>query len=62
GHLPAVGEEIIFRGLRFEVIEADERRVSRVRIQKPAWASGEEAKVAEASTAARAETKRNFMF
>lgn len=62
GHLPAIGEEILFRGLRFEVIEADERRVSRVRIQKPSWVSGEEAKAAEASTAAQAETKRNFMF
>ncbi len=62
GHLPAVGEEITFRGLRFEVIEADERRVSRVRIQKPVRISDEEAKVAEASTAARAENRRNFMF
>ncbi|HKC85357.1 MAG TPA: hemolysin family protein [Blastocatellia bacterium] len=62
GHLPAVGEEINFRGLRFEVVEADERRVSRVRIQKPANAADEKADVAEVSTAARAETKRNFMF
>ncbi len=62
GHLPSVGEEITFRGLRFEVVEADERRVSRVRIQKPVGAPDEEAKVAEASTATRAETKRNFMF
>jgi CBS domain containing-hemolysin-like protein len=62
GHLPAVGEEITFRGLRFEVIEADERRVSRVRIQIPARAPDENADIAEASTAARADTKRNFMF
>jgi magnesium and cobalt exporter, CNNM family len=62
GHLPAVGEEIAFRGLRFEVVEADERRVSRVRIQKPAQAPDDKANIAEASTAARAETKRNFMF
>jgi CBS domain containing-hemolysin-like protein len=62
GHLPAVGEEITFRGLRFEVVEADERRVSRVRIQKPSQASDEKAAAAEVSTAARAETKRNFMF
>ncbi len=61
GHLPAVGEEIAFRGLRFEVVEADERRVSRVRIQKPAQAPDESAGVAEASTAA-AETRRNFIF
>src|SRR6266508_1182971 len=62
GHLPAVGEEITFRGLRFKVVEADERRVSRVRIQKPGQAQDEKADVAEVSTAARAETKRNFMF
>jgi CBS domain containing-hemolysin-like protein len=62
GHLPAVGEEITFRGLRFKVVDADERRVSRVRIQKPAQAQDEKADVAEISTAARAETKRNFMF
>jgi hypothetical protein len=48
--------------LRFEVVEADERRVSRVRIQKPAQAPDEKANVAEVSTAARAESKRNFMF
>jgi len=62
GHLPSVGEAITFRGLRFEVVEADERRVSRIRIQKPARASDEETKIAEASTAARVETRRNFMF
>ncbi len=62
GHLPAVGERIEFHGLRFEVIEADERRVSRVRIQKPVQVSDEEAKAAEASTAARAENRRNFIF
>jgi putative hemolysin len=32
GHLPKAGETLDFRGYRFEVIEADERRVSRVRI------------------------------
>jgi CBS domain containing-hemolysin-like protein len=62
GHLPSVGESIEFRGLKFEVVEADERRVSRVRIQKPAQALDEEANVAEASTLARAGTKPNFMF
>jgi len=61
GHLPAIGEEITFRGLRFKVVEADERRVSRVRIHKPAQAPDEKADVAEASAAARSE-KRNFMF
>jgi magnesium and cobalt transporter len=61
GHLPAIGEEIMFRGLRFEVLEADERRVSRVRIRKSARAMDEKSGVAEVQ-AARAETKRNFMF
>jgi putative hemolysin len=61
GHLPAIGEEITFRGLRFKVVEADERRVSRVRIHKPTRALDEKADVAEASAAARAE-KRNSMF
>jgi magnesium and cobalt transporter len=36
GHLPAVGEVLIFRSLRFEIIESDERRVSRLRIQPAA--------------------------
>lgn len=34
GYLPVVGESLEFRGLQFEVLEADERRVSRLRIQK----------------------------
>jgi putative hemolysin len=62
GHLPVVGEEIMFRGLRFEVLEADERRVSRVRIRNTARELDEKAPIAEAQMAARAETKRNFMF
>jgi CBS domain containing-hemolysin-like protein len=62
GHLPAVGEEITFRGLRFEVLEADERRVSRVRIRNAAHAMDENSNIAEAHAAPRAETKRNFMF
>ena len=33
GHLPKVGEVLEFRGYRFEVLEADERRVQRVRIR-----------------------------
>ena len=33
GHLPAVGESFEFRGLRFEVLEADDRRVARIRIR-----------------------------
>jgi CBS domain containing-hemolysin-like protein len=39
GHLPTVGEKTEFRQLEFEVLEADERRVSRVRIQRVAEAS-----------------------
>ncbi len=57
GHLPAVGESIEFRGLRFEVIEADERRVSRVRIQRLSDEPDEELKPAEASRAMRAENQ-----
>ncbi|MBS1791567.1 MAG: HlyC/CorC family transporter [Acidobacteria bacterium] len=48
GRLPEVGESLQFNGLRFEVLEANERQVSRLRIQKlpPEIA---EAKAAEAS-------------
>ncbi len=44
GHLPSPGESLDFGGLHFEVIEADQRRVSRVRIQRllPEPASEEE--------------------
>ena len=34
GHLPSIGEKLDFHGLCFEVIEADERRISRVRVEK----------------------------
>ena len=34
GHLPEVGESLLFNGLQFDVIEANERQVSRLRIQK----------------------------
>jgi CBS domain containing-hemolysin-like protein len=52
GHLPAVGESLEFRGLRFEVIEANERQVSRLRIQKlppDAVAQGQAAEAAAAN-------------
>ena len=62
GHLPSVGENIEFRGLKFEVVEADERRVSRVRIERLMPSPGEEAKAAEAATGARADTRRNTIF
>jgi putative hemolysin len=35
GHLPAIGEKIELQGLHFEVLEADERRISRVRVACP---------------------------
>ena len=34
GHLPKPGETLDFRGLHFEVLDADERRVNRVRFHK----------------------------
>jgi CBS domain containing-hemolysin-like protein len=58
GHLPVVGEWIDFRGLKFEVIEADERRVSRVRIQKLAQEPTAEERSMETSTTAGAEKER----
>lgn len=62
GHLPTVGEHIEFRGLRFEVLEADERRVSRVKIERLAVPTEDEVKVTEASTTGRLENKRNSKF
>ena len=62
GHLPSAGEAIEFRGLKFEVVEADERRVSRVKIQKLIEAPESEAKPVEASAVARAENQRNSKF
>ena len=49
GHLPAIGEMLDFHGLHFEVLEADERRVSRVRISPQEVPSKEEALVSEIS-------------
>jgi CBS domain containing-hemolysin-like protein len=49
GHLPAVGEQMDFSSLRFEVIEANERQVSRLRIQKLAPEVAAESKLAEAA-------------
>ncbi len=40
GHLPKVGEVLDFRGYHFEVLEADERRVQRVRIRAVAETNG----------------------
>jgi len=33
GHVPAAGEKVEFKGLQFEVVEADSQRVSRVRLR-----------------------------
>lgn len=35
GHLPTVGESLKLEGILFEVLEADERRISRIRIELP---------------------------
>jgi putative hemolysin len=49
GYLPMIGETVEFRSLRFEVLEADERRVSRLRIQKLPPETESQAQPAEAS-------------
>lgn len=49
GYLPVVGESIEFRGLQFEVLEADERRVSRLRIQKLSPETADQAQPAAAA-------------
>ena len=35
GRVPEVGESVEFEGLRFEILEADERRINRVRVVEP---------------------------
>jgi putative hemolysin len=55
GHFPAPGEILIFRGLRFEIIESDERRVSRLRIQRAVEPGIAEAGSPDALTANQAE-------
>ncbi|MGA1368579.1 MAG: hemolysin family protein [Blastocatellia bacterium] len=42
GHLPTVGEEIDLDSLRFQVMEADQRRISRLRVQRLALPLPEE--------------------
>jgi len=53
GYLPNVGESLEFRGLRFEIVEANERQVSRLRIQKlqPEVAQSPQAEVATSKPA-----------
>ena len=53
GHLPIVGESLDFQGLRFEVIEADERRVSRVKIHTAIEAAEKAESVAAESVEVR---------
>ena len=53
GHLPIVGESLDFQGLRFEVIEADERRVSRVKIHTATEAAEKAESVAAESVEVR---------
>lgn len=55
GYLPAVGESIEFRGLRFEVLEANERQVSRLRIQKLTQPTNGQMQLADASATAHTE-------
>ncbi len=50
GRLPEIGEILTFRGLRFEVLEANERQVSRLRIQKFPMEEEAQAKQLEAAT------------
>jgi CBS domain containing-hemolysin-like protein len=33
GHVPAIGEKLDFKGLRFEVVDADNKRVNRVSVR-----------------------------
>lgn len=56
-HLPAVGEKVEFRQLRFEVVEADERRVSRIRIQRLTQDEMAEEKTASATATVSEELK-----
>lgn len=50
GRLPSIGERMEFRGLSFEVIEANERQVSRLRIQKLPPELSAETRTSEAVT------------
>ncbi len=58
GHMPAVGETLAFRDLQFEVLEADERKVARVRIKVPRTV-GDEADAAGKEIAGSVEMGKN---
>ena len=33
GHVPTIGEKLEFKGLEFEVVDADNKRINRVRLR-----------------------------
>jgi CBS domain containing-hemolysin-like protein len=43
GSVPLAGEHLSLRGLEIDVLEADEKRIARVRIEKAALAESEDA-------------------
>ena len=55
GHLPTVGETLEFRGRNFEVLEADERRVSRLRVHRQAEGQNAEARLVDLAAAQKLE-------
>ena len=42
GKVPQTGEQLTFRGLEVEVLEADERRIGRLRVKRAADGNGNE--------------------
>jgi CBS domain containing-hemolysin-like protein len=42
GKVPQPGEQLVFRGLELEVLEADERRIGRLRVKRAATENGNE--------------------
>lgn len=44
GHMPVTGETLAFKGLQFEVVDADNKRVNRVRLSKLDEPAGEQDK------------------
>lgn len=46
GHVPAIGEKLDFKGLRFEVVDADSKRVNRVRLSSVEEPAADEAESA----------------
>ena len=58
GHLPSVGERIDLQGLQVEVMEADQRRIARVRVQRRVVPHPEE-RVAARSAPSASSPERN---